>query len=110
MWWGLVLPALGLGLAGWAVPLLLARVWPEGVGPLIWLGLTATALMLLLSMALFLGLYMAQGVPLATLARPGPGALALHLLRLGMGAALIWGPVLVLTIASLPRRWRRATW
>lgn len=110
MWWGLVLPALGLGLAGWVLPRLLARMFPEGVRPLLWLGLTAALLMLVLSMALFLGLYLAQGVPLATLVRPGSSPLALHLLRLGASAALIWGPVLVLSVAGLPRRWRHVTW
>ena len=110
MGWGLVLPALGLALAGWALPRLLAPLFAEGVWPLIRLGLLAALLMQLLSMALFLGLYLAQGVPLAELLRPGVGALLWHLTRLGLGAALIWGPILVLSAAGLPRRWRHETW
>ncbi|WP_341211193.1 hypothetical protein [uncultured Limimaricola sp.] len=110
MGWGLVLPVLGLALAGWAVPRLLAAWFPEGVRPLLCLGLTAAMSMLVLSMALFLVLYLAQGVPLDELARPGWGALAWHLARLGLGAALIWGPILVLSVAGLPRHWRHETW
>ena len=110
MGWGLVLPALGLALAGWAVPRLLARLFPEGVRPLLWLALTSALAMQALSMALFLGLYLLQGVPFSELVRPGHGSLLLHLARLGAASALIWGPRLVLSVAGLPRRWRRASW
>ncbi|MGR3463454.1 hypothetical protein [Limimaricola sp.] len=110
MGWGLVLPALGLGLAGWALPRLLARLFPEGVRPLIWLALTAALMMQALSMALFLLLYVIEGAPISVLAGPGLGALVAHLARLGVGSALIWGPILVLSVAGLPRRWRHETW
>ncbi|SDE33252.1 hypothetical protein [Limimaricola pyoseonensis] len=107
---GVILPALALGLAGWILPRLLARVFPEGVRPLVWLALTAALLMILLSMALFLGLYRIEGAPPDALARAGWAALVWHLLRLALASALIWGPILALSVAGLPGRWKTARW
>jgi ABC-type Co2+ transport system permease subunit len=88
--WGLVLPTLVLAMLGWAVPRALALVWPEGVGPLMWLGLVATLLMLVLAAVVFAGLYALQGRAAGRAVPPRPLAGAWHFLRLGapVGAGL----------------------
>ena len=107
---GLIWPAAALALMGWLVPRLLSLVWPEGVVPLMLLALVAAMLMTLLAMAVFAALYVARGVPLAMLWEPGAGAFLLHFLRLGAASALLWAPILILSVAGLPRHWTRATW
>ena len=107
---GLVIPALLLSLMGWLVPRLLARIFPEGVRPLLLLALVSAAVMLLLGMAFFALLYVWQGVPWDILLGAGWPALVGHFLWLGTMSALLWGPILVLSVAGLPRRWTRATW
>lgn len=107
---GLVLPALALALMGWLVPRLLALVFPEGVRPLLALAFASAALMLLLGMGFFAALYRWQGVPWDVLLEAGWGGLVRHFLWLGSISALLWGPILVLSLAGLPKRWTRATW
>lgn len=107
---GLILPAAALALLGWLVPRLLSRVWPEGVGPLLLLAAVSGALMLLLGMGFFAALYAWQGVPWAMLLEAGWGPFLLHFLRLGLVSALLWGPILVLSVAGLPRHWTKAVW
>ena len=97
------LPILALLIAGWLVPALLARALPEGVPGLIVNGVLSTAILGVLSAALFVWLY-------------GPGGQALwqvapvHFLLLGARAALIWAPVMVLSLANRPRHWVHETW
>lgn len=105
-----MLPALLLAACGWAVPRLLARVFPEGVWPLMFLALHATLVMLALSALVFVGLYLWRGLPLAVLFEAGIGAGLVHFGRLALGSALIWGPILVLSVAGLPARWKHETW
>jgi hypothetical protein len=107
---GLILPVLLLAMAGWAVPRLLARVFAEGVGPLIALGIVAALIVQMLAAGVFMLLYLWQGVPLSVLFEPGVAAGVLHFARLGFASALIWGPILVLSVAGLPRHWRHETW
>lgn len=107
---GLILPGGCLALLGWVVPRLLSLVFPEGVRPLLLLAATAAGIMLLLGTATFVALYLAQGASLAALVEPGLGGFLLHFARLGALSALFWGPILVLSVASLPRTWVRATW
>ena len=106
----LVFPALALALLGWLVPRLLSLVFPEGVRPLLLLAFCSAALMLLLGMAFFLALYLWQGVDWEALTQAGWPALLGHFLNLGLMSALLWGPILVLSVAGLPRHWTRATW
>ena len=107
---GLVVPALGLALLGWLLPRGLSLVWPEGVRALLVLGLVATLVMLLLSAGFFVGLYLAGGVPLARLSAGGWQAMVVHFGRLAVISALIWGPILVLSVAGLPRHWVKERW
>ena len=106
----LILPALILSAAGWLAPRGLAMVFPEGVRPLIWIAAIATAMMLALSTAFFVALYLREGAPLGALFANGVGAGLWHFLRLGLMSALVWGPVLALTVASLPGHWEHETW
>ena len=107
---GLVVPALLLALVGWLVPRGLSLAFPEGVRPLLALAFVSTLLMIALATALFVALYAWQGVPLATLLEPGLLSGLVHFARLGLVSALIWGPIMVLSVAGLPQHWTRATW
>jgi hypothetical protein len=106
----LVVPALGLALVGWLVPRGLSLVWPEGVRALLLLGFVATFLMFLLSAGFFLGLYLIGGAPLAALTGGGWGPVLSHFGWLAVISALIWGPMLLLSVAGLPKHWVKERW
>lgn len=107
---GLVFPAAVLALLGWLVPRLLSRIFPEGVRPLMILAFVSTLMMFVLGMGFFLALYIWQGAPLGTLFEAGilPGLV--HFGRLGMISALLWAPILILSVAGLPKHWTKETW
>jgi hypothetical protein len=107
---GLIIPALALALTGWLVPKLLSLVWPEGLRPLLALALVATLIMLALATVVFVGLYLWQGVPLAALFAQGWGPGLWHFARLGVISALLWAPIMVLSVAGLPKNWVKETW
>jgi hypothetical protein len=107
---GLVLPALVLALTGWLVPRGLSLFWPEGIGPLLLLALCATLIMFLLGTGFFVLLYIWQGVPFGMLFEAGIAAGILHFGRLGLISALLWGPIMILSVAGLPRHWVKQTW
>lgn len=109
--WDLVLPSLALGLLGWAVPRLLARVWPEGLPALLLLAAASAVILTVLSAGLFLLLYAWRGAPPALLLdESGAVRSAVHFLRLGLASALIWAPLMILSVAGLPRRWTTERW
>ena len=107
---GLILPAVVLALAGFAVPRLLARLLPEGVKPLLLNAFLSTVLLWLASALFFLLLYRWQGAAPELLTQAGLVPLMLHFGRLGLLSALIWLPVMILSVAGLPSRWRHETW
>jgi hypothetical protein len=107
---GLILPALVLMALAWLVPRALARVFPEGVRPLFVLAFVAALAMTGLAMAVWLALYLAEGLTLAEVFRPGLWPGLAHLAGLALRSALLWAPVLVLSVAGLPGRWRTQTW
>jgi hypothetical protein len=107
---GLLLPALALAVLGWLVPRLLARVWPEGVGPLLLLAFVSTLVLLALAAGFFLLLYAWQRAPVAELFAPGWGPGVAHFVRLGLLSALLWAPIMILSVAGLPGRWKEKTW
>ncbi len=107
---GLILPALLLAVLGWLVPRLLARFWPEGVGPLFLLALASTLVLIVVATALFMLLYIGQGVPLAVILDVGILGGWPHFLRLGLASALVWAPIMILSVANLPRHWKEKTW
>jgi hypothetical protein len=107
---GLVFPAAVLALLGWLVPRLLSRVFPEGVRPLLILAFISTLVMFLFGMGFFLALYIWQGAPISTLFEAGLTSGLLHFGRLGLISALLWGPILILSVAGLPKHWIKETW
>ncbi len=106
----LIVPALALAAMGWSVPRLLFHVFPEGVKPLILLGVCSALVMLVLGIGFFTVLYLAQGIDWAALMRDGWMAFLGHFLKLGAISALLWGPVMLLAVASLPKRWTDKEW
>lgn len=107
---GLVLPAMVLALMGWLVPRGLSLIFPEGIRPLALLAFTAIFVMYVLGVVFFLALYLWQGTPLDSLFETGIGSGLLHFGRLGLVSALLWGPILILSVAGLPRHWIKETW
>jgi hypothetical protein len=106
----LLIPSLALALVGWLVPRGLSLVWPEGVRALFGLGFVATLVMLVLAAVFFFALYLVGGVPLGALVEGGWGPTVAHFGRLAVISALIWGPIMVLSVAGLPKHWVKETW
>ena len=106
----LFMPALVLGLMAWFVPKLLARVMPEGVKPLFGIAFLSTVFLFALSAAFFVALYVWQGMTWAQFADFGFAANVLFYGKLGLFAGMIWGPIMVLSVANLPRSWVREVW
>lgn len=107
---GLVLPALILALVGWLVPRGLSLVFPEGVRPLLIVALVSTILMFLLGTLFFFGLYLARGLSLEAIMSGGIAEVIVHFGRLGLISALLWGPIMILSVAGLPKHWVDETW
>ena len=107
---GLIFPALCLAALGWAVPRVLAIWWPEGVRWLMGLALVSTLVMALCGAVFFAFLYMMQGVDLGDLmATQGLGTIA-HFGKLSLISALMWAPLMVLSLAGVPKNWVREVW
>lgn len=106
----LFIPALVLALSAWFVPKLLARVMPEGVKPLLGIAFLSTVFLFALSAAFFVVLYIWQGMTWAQFAEYGFAANVLFYGKLGLIAAIIWGPIMVLSVANLPRHWVTKVW
>jgi len=104
------LPALALAVLGWVVPAVLARVMPEGVKALMLLGLVATFVVFAISALMFFALYVAQGANAGSLAQFGMLENLVFFGRLGLSSALIWAPILILSVANRPRHWVKETW
>lgn len=107
---GLIVPVVFLTLMAWLVPKFLSMVMPEGVKPLMLLSVIAAAIMIVITSLVFVGLYVLQGASLAIFTEPGIGETLLFLTKLSMSAAIIWGPVMVLSVAGLPRTWTTVEW
>ena len=85
---GLLIPFAVLALLGWIVPKLMSMVLPEGVWPL--LGNAALSVLVLMEPGLLYNLKFFG--------------------RLALGSTLIWGPIMLLSLAGLPRTWTKAVW
>ncbi len=107
---GLLLPAICLAALGWVVPKLLALFWPEGVRPLIVLAFVAACLMMVAGMGFFVLLYWFQGFPVGSIFEAGIMPGVMYFLRLGSISALLWGPIMILSVAGLPKHWVKETW
>lgn len=107
---GVALPVLALAALAIAVPRLLEHLVPETMGGLILNGAVSAAILTALATAYFVWSYARQDTRILDLIGIAPGESLLYFLRLGLGSALIWGPVLVLTISTAPRRWKENVW
>lgn len=106
----LLLPAAMICVVAFIVPRILAMVLPEGVKPLLLNAFLSTVLLFLLSAGLFFCLYLWQGLSIADLLASGLAANVVFFGKLGLYSAIIWGPVMVLSVAGLPRKWVKETW
>lgn len=106
----LFLPALVLSGLAFVVPRLLARVLPEGVKPLLLNAFLSTVLLFMISAVFFFFLYLWQGVSIETITSPGLAANVIFFGRLGLVAAILWAPIMLLSVAGLPRKWVKETW
>lgn len=107
---GLVLPAICLAALGWAVPRVLAIWWPEGVKWLMGLALASTLVMALAGAAFFAIIYAAQGISINDLYETGGLSVVLHFGRLSLISALLWAPLMILSLAGVPKNWVREVW
>ena len=107
---GLIVPTLFLAAIAWLTPIWLRWRMPEGVRPLMVLALLATVIVLSLSAVMFLGLYLLQGAEIAVLTSAGILPAVWYFIRLAISAGLIWAPIMVLSIAGLPKTWVHETW
>ena len=108
---GLIIPAMVLALMGWLVPKLLSLCLPEGVRPLMLNALISTICMFILSALVFVGLYIWDGVAISNLFEPS--LLVGHVTffgHLGLVSAIIWLPIMIVSLANLPRSWVVETW
>ncbi|WP_089277544.1 hypothetical protein [Antarctobacter heliothermus] len=106
----LLLPAFGLMLLAFVVPRGVEVLVPETVTGLVVMALVSTLLCWVLASAGFAMLYGVQDGGILALLGEVPAASAGHFLRLGAKAALIWAPILLLTVSTAPRRWKTAVW
>ena len=100
---GVAVPVATLALAGWLVPWALGRALPEGAG---WLALNAAASAAILALGAAAGFVWLYGAAGPAVLRADPG----HLAQLSARSALVWGPLMALSLADQPRRWRAGRW
>ncbi len=81
---------------------------PESVPGLIATALLSALLLWALATGLFALLYLWQDARISALLGDARGWA--HMSGLGASAALIWAPLMLLTVATAPRRWKTAVW
>lgn len=108
MFLALAFPTILLMVLAGLVTRALERAVPESIPGLVLLALISVLVTWGMAAGLFAGLYLWQDSRLAGLLGEQQGLG--HLLRLGAKSALIWGPVVALTVVTAPRRWRNAVW
>ena len=106
----LILPALVLAVVAWFVPVVLSRMLAEGVAPLMLNAGLSTLILFGISAGFFAFLYVGQGASVEALAEGGLLSNVVHFGRLGLQAALIWAPIMVLSLANRPRHWTEVEW
>ena len=103
----ILIPAIIMAVLGWMVPQRLARVMPEGVKALCALAVIAFVLLWIMSGVIFGGLYASRGADFETMwSLAGMVVLA----RSGLMASIIWLPLMIVSVANLPRKWVKETW
>ncbi|WP_136443205.1 hypothetical protein [Pacificoceanicola onchidii] len=104
----LALPAIILMIAAVAAARALERLMPESLLGLALTFVLSAVLTWALASGLFALLYYWRGASLATTLGEAEGWR--HMAGLGLKAAVIWAPLLALTVATAPRRWRHNVW
>ncbi|WP_299814047.1 hypothetical protein [uncultured Jannaschia sp.] len=99
----LIAPLIALVAVAWLVPWLIGRCLPEGAGWLVVNGALAALVLTAIAGVAFVWLY---GAAVETVWHAAPG----HFVTLALRSALIWAPVMVLSLANLPRNWSKAVW
>jgi len=106
----LVLPAICLAALGFAVPRVLAIWWPEGVKWLMGLAFVSALVMVACGVVFYVVLYAGMGISIADLYSTGGIAAVVHFVRLSLLSALLWLPLMVLSLAGVPKNWVREVW
>ncbi len=107
---GGLVPVLALVLLSVMVPKALGWALPEGVGWLIGNGAISAVILWAVSAGYFAVAYAMQSDMLTRLLGIDHVDTLGHFARLGLLAGMIWAPVMVLSLASLPKRWREVVW
>lgn len=95
---------------GAIVPRLLERVLPETIPGMVWTVLVSSFVLWALSSLWFVASYVwLDNSTLRAIGADTDGAV-MHFARLGLSAALIWLPIVLLTVVTAPRRWRHGRW
>lgn len=81
---------------------------PESVAGMLACAALSSLTLWLLSGAGFAAHYLWQDARVAALMGDGRGVA--HFARLGAKAAIIWAPLVALTVITAPRRWTTAVW
>ena len=103
MWTTVLLPCLLLAVLGWVVPMAVARALPQSLPGLVANGAVSAVVLLSIGAALFAWLYGPASGTVWQEAR-------LHFVLLSARAMIVWGPLMVLSLAQLPRRWPPEAW
>jgi hypothetical protein len=106
----LLLPAAFLVAAAILVPRWIESFMPETFAGLILNGLLSAIALTLLSALYFAAAYLWRSTAVLDLLNIAPAATLGHFLRLGVMAAILWAPVMVLALSTAPRRWKENEW
>ncbi|KUF10610.1 hypothetical protein [Pseudoponticoccus marisrubri] len=106
----LLLPTLALMALAVLVTRGIEALVPESPAGLAAIAVLSSLALWLLSAAGFAGLYLIRDAQIAVVLGAAPQAGLRHFLGLGAKAALIWAPLVLLVVATAPRRWKTATW
>ena len=106
----IALPIAGLVLLSIAMPFLWALVLPEGIPGLI-ANFVLSALVIIVVVSAYFILWHAgrNGLVLSGI-QEQPGAFWLFFVSWSVKTSIFWLPVLVLSVAAQPRRWKDVVW
>ena len=106
----LFLPAMVLAVIAWVVPKLLSMVLAEGFKPLMFNAFLSSLILFGISALFFFWLYVWQGAGLENLLSFSWIDNVVFFGRLGLTSAIIWAPIMILSVAGLPRTWEKEVW
>ena len=108
MFVALVIPSLMLMVLAVAVTRAVERAMPETVPGLILTGIISAILLWIISGAMFGWMYVIREAQVSPYLGTGSGLR--HLATIGAKAALLWLPLMLITVVTAPRRWKTNTW